>query len=97
MTAGDLFSYLMRNDQRLSHAETAIIIRQILMGANFMHERGIVHRDLKLENILMTSLLPGARVVIADFGSAIRLDLRNKPHEAKRMHTFVGTDNYAAP
>ena len=45
-------------------------MRQLFDGVAFMHERNIVHRDLKLENILC---IDDERVVISDFGFAKEL------------------------
>ena len=97
LTAGDLFSYFVRHDYDLPHAEIAVIVRQILLGLAYIHEKDIVHRDLKLENILMTSLSPGARVVISDFGSATSTKQGLSLGSPRRMTTFAGTNNYAAP
>jgi len=38
-----------------------------------LHERNIVHRDIKVENILMSDFSHEAKVRIADFGSSIKL------------------------
>lgn len=52
-----------------SEEECHCIVKQILEGLEYIHELGMVHRDLKPQNILMSSfeLLEGA-VKIADFG-----------------------------
>lgn len=97
LTAGDLFSYFTRNHCYLPDTEISVIIRQVLLGVEYLHARKIVHRDVKLENILMASLTPGARVVIADFGSATTLKRMQSNGEPRRMTSFAGTHNYAAP
>ncbi|TLD33291.1 hypothetical protein PspLS_00480 [Pyricularia sp. CBS 133598] len=50
-TGGDLYSLLITRGC-LSELETKRIVRQIVLAVNYMHTKGIAHRDLKLENIL---------------------------------------------
>jgi serine/threonine protein kinase len=52
---GDLLSYLRRIDRPLSLPETQHITRQILEAVAFLHDRGIAHRDLKLQNVLVAT------------------------------------------
>jgi serine/threonine protein kinase len=45
------------------------IITQLIKAVNFCHDKGIVHRDLKLDNILLSSTDPELAVIkISDFG-----------------------------
>jgi serine/threonine protein kinase len=87
---------------RLNDIETAVIIRQVLMGIQYLHGRDIVHRDLKPDNILMTGLEDGARIVITDFGHARQLPADQdipgiQSFDRRRMYSYVGTLEYAAP
>ncbi|KAI9777818.1 MAG: hypothetical protein M1835_005124 [Candelina submexicana] len=95
MTAGDLFSYLEYKGGSLTYCESGVIVRQILKALEHLHAMEIVHRDVKPDNIFLTSLQEGARVVLGDFGWA-----RSTPGDGKhprRMHTFCGTKEYIAP
>ncbi|KIX09946.1 uncharacterized protein Z518_01027 [Rhinocladiella mackenziei CBS 650.93] len=92
VTAGDLFSYIESRNGALCEVEAAVIIRQILIALRFLHQNNIVHRDIKPDNILMTGLAPGCRVVLTDFGAARRIQ-----SQRHRMSTVVGTHEYAAP
>ena len=57
-----------------------------------LHARKIVHRDIKVENILMSDLTESAKVRIADFGSSIKLS------GAQDTTNFrIGTPGYIAP
>lgn len=73
----------------MTEAETAIIMKQIVDGLMYLHANNILHRDMKLPNLLVTSDM---KVKIADFGLATQL---TRPDE-KHM-TMCGTPNYISP
>lgn len=91
---GDLFSYLAKGDclTSIPETESLLIVYQILHALKYLHDQGIVHRDLKLDNILLCSPEPCTRIVLADFGIAKDLSTAKA-----RMHTVVGTPEYCAP
>lgn len=65
---GELYKYVMEKN-RLGEIEARKIIQQIVNAMSYCHNRGIVHRDLKLENVLFKS--PGDLLVkVVDFGIA---------------------------
>ncbi len=53
-------------------AEAWMTFRQLASALRYVHDQGIIHRDVKPQNILFSE--NGCRVVLADFGLAIRLD-----------------------
>lgn len=81
--------YFVFTFQQLNENETAVIMQQIVDGLKYLHSHNILHRDMKLPNLLVTSNM---RVKIADFGLATQL---SRPDE-KHM-TMCGTPNYISP
>lgn len=73
----------------LTTDECRYFVRQILFGVRYMHDKGVIHRDLKLTNILLDGKM---RVKICDFGLAVRA---NDP-SLDQKH-ICGTTNYLAP
>ncbi|ODQ54523.1 Pkinase-domain-containing protein [Saitoella complicata NRRL Y-17804] len=90
VSGGDLFSWFAERGV-VGEVECMFVIWQVLKALEYLHERNIAHRDLKLENILISSSEPGFRVVLTDFGVARQWE------DARRMSTIVGTPEYAAP
>jgi len=75
--------------RKITEPETQYYMHQILDGVAYLHSRRVIHRDLKLGNILLDREL---NVKIADFGLATWL---MTPEERKT--TICGTPNYIAP
>lgn len=99
ITGGDLMSHVQRTG-RLSEAQAAIILRQLLEAVKYLHANGIVHRDIKPENILVTNWKDGGRIVLTDFGQSRPTgNVQNTGNQARvsRMQTLVGTVGYCAP
>ncbi|TFY56139.1 hypothetical protein EVG20_g9043 [Dentipellis fragilis] len=86
-SGGELFDYLTEKG-RLSEDETRIIFGQLCLAVNYVHEKGIVHRDLKLENVLLDER---CRVKLGDFGFTREFE------KGTYMETFCGTTGYASP
>lgn len=68
MPGGHLFEVLSNRGIHFSEERASIIVRDILEGLEYLHERGIVHRDVKPENILLDSTTWPFTTKIADFG-----------------------------
>jgi serine/threonine-protein kinase len=73
----------------LSIDEAIEIVRQILAGAKFAHERGIVHRDMKPHNVLVDG---EGRARVTDFGIA-----RAGASEMTQTGSVLGTAQYLSP
>lgn len=101
ITGGDLFSFLNYKRGRLEDVEAAVVVRQLLKAVEYLHDMGVVHRDIKPDNVLMTSWRDGARIVLTDFGHATRIELdggsKHADYSKHRMHSTVGTYEFTAP
>ena len=73
LQGGDLFDYLERRGHFVPEERAKVLFRQICEGIDYLHSLGIVHRDLKIENIMMTSNEEDAVPKIIDFGLAVVL------------------------
>jgi serine/threonine protein kinase len=82
---------LVRNEGKLTMQQAAQIISQAAMGLEHAHERGLIHRDVKPGNILVT---PKGMAKVSDLGLSGWLDEgRNDPRAGK----VVGTPDYLSP
>jgi serine/threonine protein kinase len=79
-------------DQRLPEPEAAQIFRQIVSAVDFMHNFNVVHRDLKLDNILTNVDSEGNHVIkLIDFGFATGCQ------QDEKLTNVCGTPHYMDP
>lgn len=92
---GELFYHLRRN-KTFSVEKSKFYIAEILLALNHLHEKNIIYRDLKPENVL---LHVNGHIKIADFGlSKYDLDRTFLTNSANtKTYTFCGTPEYLAP
>lgn len=86
-SGGELFDYLAEKG-RLTEDEARVLFGQLCLAVAYVHEKGIVHRDLKLENVLLDE---HCRVKLGDFGFTREFE------KGSLLETFCGTTGYAAP
>jgi protein-serine/threonine kinase len=72
-SGGELFDYIL-NHRYLKDNSARRLFSQLVSGVGYLHKKGIVHRDLKLENLLLDK---NRNIIITDFGFANTFD----PHE----------------
>ena len=88
MAGGRLFDHIVIMD--LLTEEIAMgYIRQLLVALEYIHNKNIVHLDIKPENILL-ALNDQPHVVLSDFGEAIRLGSLPYQHELTETPEFAG-------
>ncbi|XP_067849634.1 serine/threonine-protein kinase PLK4 [Heptranchias perlo] len=86
---GEMSRYLKNRKATFSEDEARHFMHHIVTGMLYLHSHGILHRDLTLSNLLLTSDM---NIKIADFGLAAQLKMPNEKH-----FTMCGTPNYIAP
>ena len=92
--AGDLFDVLSRQHKYNEH-DAKILALQLIKAVQYIHEKGIVHRDIKCENTLCTIGPDGSITLkITDFGHAENLP---EAHEGLLQQFDVGSPCYRPP
>lgn len=89
VAGGELSTYLQSHG-KIPEDMVRCVARQILHALQYLHKRKITHRDIKPDNILISSLDP-LRVKLSDFG------LSKVVQEETFLKTFCGTLLYCAP
>lgn len=88
VNGGQLLHYIVKR-QRLSDRRTRSFSRQIVSALDYLHRNSIVHRDLKIENIMIDK--SGRHIKIIDFG------LSNLFCPERQLTTYCGSLYFAAP
>ncbi|XP_060555823.1 uncharacterized protein LOC132716543 isoform X3 [Ruditapes philippinarum] len=89
-SGGDLLAFIKNQKEgRLLENKARPFFRQLVSAIHFLHERGVAHRDLKMENILLDGKHKNLKVI--DFG------LSNTFSRNELMKTHCGSLEYAAP
>jgi MAP/microtubule affinity-regulating kinase len=86
-SGGEVFDYLVLHG-RMKEKEARAKFRQIVSAVQYCHQKKIIHRDLKAENLLLDSEM---NIKIADFGFS------NEFTPGDKLDTFCGSPPYAAP
>ncbi|RPD60437.1 hypothetical protein L226DRAFT_469316 [Lentinus tigrinus ALCF2SS1-7] len=87
ISGGDLMLHIQR--EQFSYRQAKFYASEVLLALEYFHANGIIHRDLKLDNILLT---PDGHVKVADYGLC-----KEEMWFGSTTTTFCGTPNYMAP
>ncbi|CAK0862022.1 unnamed protein product [Prorocentrum cordatum] len=89
---GSLYD-MLQSGGRLREPKAAPIFSGVVSGLEHLHSKGVIHRDVKPENILICRGPTGEPVAkLADFGWCAELEANEAPR-----HTFCGTVDYLSP
>lgn len=89
-SGGELFDYILTH-KYLKENLAKKFFAQLVSGVDYMHSKGLIHRDLKLENLLLDK---NKNIIILDFGFVNSYNLNNNKD---LMKTSCGSPCYAAP
>ena len=84
---GQTLQQLVSQKGRLDYETAVNYIAQLSEAVDYIHQRDILHRDIKPDNIIIT---PADKAILIDFGSA-----REFIHDKTQQHTSIFTQGYA--
>lgn len=94
LEGGDLLERLQKTQKGyIKESEVCGYMEKMIKACLHMHGKNIIHRDLKLENIMFVNKKRDSTLKIIDFG----LSIINSNSNTSGMHTKVGTPLYVAP
>ena len=88
---GELFYYIYHSKAGFDEEKAKHLFSKLINSVSFCHYNGIIHRDLKIENIVLDT---NWNLKIADFGFSSEISGFNG---AGLINTYLGTPTYAAP
>jgi hypothetical protein len=91
LKGGDLYNYHLDVMKSQTEEKLRIIMRQLGNGIKYLHEYGIIHRDIKPQNIMLADQSALMKIKIVDFGLSKVVGSNEKTSE------FLGTINFSAP
>lgn len=90
-TGGTLLDLLYKKE-KIVEREAGKVALQLLEAVLALHVNGIVHRDIKLENVLLAGNSSDLHVKLVDFGTAVQIE-----KAGAEVGYLVGTVQYASP
>ena len=77
---GETLKDVIRREAPMDPGRTIAIVKEILAATRFAHKRGVIHRDLKPQNVIIE---PDDHIKVADFGIAARRRVATSPRSAR--------------
>ncbi|CAD8153913.1 unnamed protein product [Paramecium octaurelia] len=90
---GELVEWIPKRYKNFHERNIQEIMKKIISAVAYIHGQGIVHRDIKAENIMIANKKDDAEPKLIDFGLANKFDTS----KLRRLKSFVGTPMYMAP
>lgn len=92
---GETLTQMLRRRAPLTETEALPLLEQLIAGLGAIHDAGVVHRDLKTSNVMITE--GGKRVVVMDFGLAREVKPLEETLSSLGAGQLLGTPAYMAP
>ncbi|XP_056132203.1 MAP kinase-interacting serine/threonine-protein kinase 1 isoform X3 [Lampris incognitus] len=98
LRGGSILTHI-QNRKHFDELEASKVVRDIAQALDFLHTKGIAHRDLKLENILCeyTDRVSPVKICDFDLGSGVKLSSACTPITTPELTTPCGSAEYMAP
>uniref|UniRef100_A0AAQ4PAH0 non-specific serine/threonine protein kinase n=1 Tax=Gasterosteus aculeatus aculeatus TaxID=481459 RepID=A0AAQ4PAH0_GASAC len=98
LRGGTILTHI-QNRKYFDELEASKVVRDIAQALDFLHTKGIAHRDLKLENILCeyTDRVSPVKICDFDLGSGVKLSSACTPITTPELTTPCGSAEYMAP
>jgi serine/threonine protein kinase len=95
LAEGENLGSLIERQGALAETDAAEIIRQVCAALDEAHRQGVVHRDIKPQNIIVQTTPDGPQVKVLDFGAAASREVTTS--NLTRTGAIVGTPDYMSP
>uniref|UniRef100_A0A915K327 non-specific serine/threonine protein kinase n=1 Tax=Romanomermis culicivorax TaxID=13658 RepID=A0A915K327_ROMCU len=86
---GGALTDIVTSDQKMDEVQIATVCQQCLSALSFLHQKGVIHRDLKSDSILLSK---DGRIKVSDFGFCAQVT-----PEVPRRRSLVGTPYWMSP
>jgi serine/threonine-protein kinase len=93
---GEELRYVLKRDKMLPPERMVRMLSQVAIGLDDAHTRGLIHRDLKPDNIFLCGTREGDTTKVLDFGSAKDKSSNNKK-KLTQLGTTIGSPFYMSP
>ena len=92
----EVLNEIAQTGQSFTERDAATFIHQVLYGLTYMHEKDFIHRDLKMENVMVDKYIKedgtlGMNCKLVDFGFATTIK------DEEKLNLALGTPLYMAP